>query len=80
MIANEAPEKIYFSANENGTYYYTEGIPFEREYIAYTRTDAFIDKACEWLKSQEIRLPNGSITFDEEFIDEFKNYMNDGSD
>ena len=47
MKVNEAPEKIYFSATENGTHYYTEGIPFEREYIEYSRTDAFIDKACD---------------------------------
>ena len=28
-----APEKLYFSTTENGTHYYTEGIPFEREYV-----------------------------------------------
>lgn len=32
MKAN-APEKIYFSSTEDGIHYYTEGIPFEREYI-----------------------------------------------
>lgn len=50
MKANEAPETIYFTSNENGTCYYTEGIPFEREYIEYICKDAFIEKACEWLK------------------------------
>lgn len=49
MKANEAPEKIYFSATENGTHYYTEGIPFEREYIEYTRTDVFIEKVINFL-------------------------------
>ena len=49
MKANEAPEKIYLTSNENGTHYYTESQPFERKYVEYTRTDAFIKKACEWL-------------------------------
>ena len=47
MKANEAPEKIYFTSNENGIHYYTEGTPFERKYIEYTRTDAFIKNAQE---------------------------------
>lgn len=46
MKAN-SPEKIYFTSTEGGTHYYTEGIPFEREYIEYTRTDTFIEKAKE---------------------------------
>ena len=46
MEANEAPKKIYFTSNENGTHYYTEGIPFEREHVEYVRKDAFIKKAC----------------------------------
>ena len=45
------PEKVYFSVIENGTHYFTEGIPFEREYIEYIRTDAFIEKACNYLFS-----------------------------
>jgi len=51
MKANEAPEKIYLFENPiNGT-------PDDRwlssrsseDDIEYTRTDAFIDKALEWL-------------------------------
>jgi hypothetical protein len=49
MLANEAPKKIYFTANENGTHYYTEGIPFEREYIEFVQVDAFIKKARKYL-------------------------------
>lgn len=45
----EAPKKIYFTSNENGTHYYTEGIPFEREYIEYVSKDAFIEKALKWI-------------------------------
>lgn len=79
MKANEAPEKIYFSATENGTHYYTEGIPFEREYIEYTRTDVFIEKACEFLKEhrEEVRTEDNGIMgwIDDCFIENFKNYM-----
>ena len=49
MKANEVPEKIYLATNENDTHYYTEGIPFEREYSEYTRTDAFIKKVINFL-------------------------------
>ena len=48
MKANEAPEKIYLTSNENGTHYYTEDIPFERKYVEYIRTDVFIEKALKW--------------------------------
>ena len=48
METSEALEKIYFSTNENGTHYYTEKIPFEREYIEYVRKDVFIEKANKW--------------------------------
>jgi len=76
MKANEAPEKLYFSSTENGTHYYTEGIPFEQEYIEYMRTDAFIEKACEWLEKYAtyIHPRKGK----EECIinlSQFKNYM-----
>ena len=50
METSEALEKIYFSTNENGTHYYTERIPFEREYIEYVRKDVFIEKVKKWLE------------------------------
>ena len=49
MKANEVPEKIYLTTNENDTHYYTEGIPFEREYSEYIRTDVFIKKVINFL-------------------------------
>ena len=76
----EAPEKIYLTSTENGTHYYTEGIPFEREYIEYTRTDAFIKKACEGIE----QLLSGYIIRNFHFgdsyemdmlIEDFKKYM-----
>ena len=76
----EAPEKIYFSSNENGTHYYTEGIPFERDYVEYTRTDAFIEKAEKFLKSHCRRETSDGTGYickivDDEMIEDFKNYM-----
>ena len=74
MKANEAPEKLYFSATENGTHYYTEGIPFEREYVEYIRTDAFVEKAEKWLGEY---LMNTDFYEDEIelFVKEFKKAM-----
>lgn len=71
MKANEAPEKLYFSQIEDGTHYYTEGIPFERDYVEYIRKDAFIEKACKFLYEQ---LNNGTMECGniEEFIEDFK--------
>ena len=41
MKANEAPEKLYM----NWVNY-----PLEEMQVEYTRTDAFIEKTCEWIK------------------------------
>ena len=40
MKAKEAPEKLYM----NWVNY-----PLEEMQVEYTRTDAFIEKACEWI-------------------------------
>ena len=42
MKANEAPEKLYM----NWVNY-----PLEEMQVEYTRTDAFIEKACEWIET-----------------------------
>lgn len=78
----EAPKKLYFTQTENGTHYYTEGIPFERKYVEYTRTDAFIEKACDWLKNN---LPSAMVRsdfymFNGEFIEDFKKAMEGGEE
>lgn len=69
MKAN-APEKIYLTTNENNTHYYTEGIPFEREYVEYIRKDAIIEKAEGWLREVQ----KGFILTDKDITD-FINYM-----
>lgn len=46
----KAPEKIY--VHEASAPELTENLPY---HIEYTRTDAFIEKACEWLKKKLAR-------------------------
>ena len=73
----EAPEKIYIFENP------ISGTPDDRwlskrscnDDIEYTRTDAFIEKACEFLndriKHDSIDYPMATV----HLIDDFKNYM-----
>ena len=46
MKANEAPEKIYLDEDESWHLTNPNG-----DSVEYTRTDAFIEKACEWLST-----------------------------
>lgn len=80
MKTTEVPEKIYLTSNENGTHYYTESQPFERKYVEYTRTDAFIEKVCGWLKDcATFTDMNGKKCIDKEMykttFEDFVNYM-----
>lgn len=71
MKANEAPEKIYLTSDENNSYVFTQkrsdGIGIE-----YTRTDVFIEDAIGWLKEQDEMI---GVSFQEDFLERFKNYM-----
>ena len=69
----KAPEKLYFAQTEDGTHYYTPAIPFEREHVEYTRTDAFIEKACEWMDS--VLKANMGYYAGSQAIEDFKKYM-----
>ena len=79
MKTNEAPEKIYYHKGKLRTPFAVEQRLDETD-VEYTRTDAFIEKACEWLKKNadyytwynEFEGESGMI---DEFIDDFKNYM-----
>ena len=62
MKANEAPEKIYL----NWVNY-----PLEEMQVEYTRTDAFIKKACDWIKYNN---ENGGCLFDG-WEENFKKYI-----
>ena len=69
MRANEAPERLYLSKNIYGTFLYQVPDPDDESCVEYTRTDAFIEKACEfWAKNQR-----GFVTYKD--IVDFKNYM-----
>lgn len=63
----EAPEKVYLTLIEDGLHCYTEEIPFEREYIEYTRKDAFIEKATSYIQQHWI--------WNTKMIEDFKKYM-----
>ena len=62
MKANEAPEKIYL----NWVNY-----PLEEMQVEYNRTDAFIKKACDWIKYNN---ENGGCLFDD-WEENFKKYI-----
>lgn len=61
MKANEAPEKLYM----NWVNY-----PLEEMQVEYTRTDAFIEKACSWLENNLQGIVGGSI-----YMEDFRKYM-----
>lgn len=82
----EAPEKIYLQVcgdcplsdcadckfedlEDNVTWSKDRIFPKD---IEYTRTDAIIDKAVEWLKEQEEMV---GISFQDDFIERLKNAM-----
>ena len=73
MKANEAPEKLYM----NWVNY-----PLEEMQVEYTRTDAFIEKACEFISLNaadyiDVTHKGGieHLALQERFIDEFRKYM-----
>ena len=66
MKANEAPEKIY--VHEASAPELTEKLPY---HIEYTRTDAFIEKAKEFIWSHT----EGSDYHVNYVLKEFENFM-----
>ena len=76
MKANEAPKKIYlYPSDRAGEEYEGEwgAIPWGEDCVEYTRTDAFIENAWDWIENN-ILSPNQQ---DESFLyyEQFKNYM-----
>ena len=68
MKAN-APEKIYIF--ENPILDFTKlSVRQSDTDIEYTRTDAFIEKACSWLENNLQGIVGGSI-----YIEDFRKYM-----
>ena len=73
MKANEAPERLYLSETIYSTYLYQVPDPDDESAVEYTRTDAFVKKACSWLENNMQGIVSGSI-----YIEDFKNYMKGG--
>ena len=80
----DIPKKIYLVSNENEAFVFTQKRS-DNLGIEYTRTDAFIEKACEWLMAHSeddyfelIKDGNycgaGNLN-KKRMIDEFRNYM-----
>ena len=69
---SEAPEKIYIF--ENPILDFTKlSVKQSDTDIEYIRADAFIEKACEWLRNY-VNPIAGTYLFEED-IEKFKNYM-----
>lgn len=84
MNANEAPEKLYISYIGYGCFDEGHAVRLNESQIEYTRTDAFIEKACElltrmiWEVTYEDLEGNYVQHYDKmEFIEDFKKYMED---
>ena len=80
MKANEAPEKLYLHPTASGNVgasWLT--FPLTSEDIEYTRTDAFVEKAAEWIKNKAesyvVDTPLCSYFDYKKAVEDFKNYM-----
>ncbi len=78
----KTPDKIYlYPSDRAGEEYEDEWgkFPWGEDCVEYTRTDAFIDKACKFLKSyrQDTCDGTGYIAgiVNDKTIEDFKNYM-----
>ena len=88
MKAN-APERLYLSETIYSTYLYQVPDPDDESAVEYTRTDAFVDKACDWLSDnlQTVvdvdhpsahhveSIPAHGIITQTEFIEAFRQFM-----
>ena len=74
MKANEAPERLYLSKTIYSTYLYQVPDPDDETAVEYTRTDAFIEKAEEFLYE---KLNSGDMECGDivTFISDFKKAM-----
>ena len=75
MKANEAPEKIYLTTDGNNSFVFTQKRS-DNKGIEYTRTDAFIEKAAEYL-ANKMRCNGYTLQTKAKFIRDFKKYMED---
>ena len=69
----EAPEKLYFGESDKGILDIYSGRESDDE-IEYTRTDAFIDKAVDYI-ANKMRCDGYTFQTKAKFIKDFKSYM-----
>lgn len=73
----EAPEKLYFGESDKGILDIYSSRELDDE-IEYTRTDAFIEKACEWLSKHAKHYyfnKEGHYLGTDELVEDFKLLM-----
>lgn len=73
MKAN-APEKIYIQPDAQDGWFMVNNL--NNTLVEYTRTDAFIDKACEWIKILMVASGNYDAYDIQENLKDFKQAMN----
>lgn len=81
MKAN-APDKLYLSKNIYSTFLYQVPDPDDETTVEYIRTDAFIEKANNWLSlNMKILMNVFDVEYDthdtdiKDFIEDFRKYM-----
>ena len=75
MKTNEAPEKIYINSDiEKRTWLIGKG---DISFIEYTRTDAFIKKACDWLNNNVDDYWRSKFVDSGAMVEDFRKYMED---
>ena len=77
MKANEAPENVYLALNVFGDIIKDQW-QFHRlcnNDIEYTRTDAFIEKACAWLNDNANKYWSTEFVDSGEMVEDFRKYM-----
>lgn len=73
MKANEAPEKLYLSKNIYRTYLYQVPDNDDKSNIEYTRADAVIEKAWEWVEDNILSTSQQDKS--RLYFEQFKKYM-----
>ena len=80
MKANEVkskfvyPDKLYARCKNNKTLDISYA-PQTLEAVEYTRNDAFIKKACAYIKEHLFDYWSQSVTNESKFIEDFRKYM-----
>ena len=72
IMKAKAPEKIYLLDYNDAMV-----TPLEGDTI-YVREDAFIEKACEWLRDNYLKYPNEDCSDTKRFVTDFAYYIKKG--